>query len=219
MNRIENSRWGMNSTVVVCCLATIAAFVAGAAAMKFGAASSRNDTDSQFLPPTILKADSASAGQAVSLATGRLSDEVEAVYVLDHNTLSLTCFVMDARLRRQPVGTFRADLRQAFPTAAQGNLDLVMVTGLFFGNVAGRTGPLRLGENLCYVADGTSGMLAVYSVQFNQQGIQNAVEQSGNLNLIWQGLFRDPRANPAPPVAPNPADAQGGGQGAGKGGN
>ncbi len=176
----------------------------------------RSSVNSEW-PPAVLRADSASAGMSISLATGRLNDEIEALYLLDHETLTLSCYLFDARLRRQPIGVYRADLRQAFPAAVQGNMDLVMVTGLLFGNVAGRTGPMRLAESLCYVADGKSGMLAAFNVPFNQTGLQNAVDQSGNMNLVWQGLFRDPRLLQQQPQ--NPAGGQNKDQDAGKGGN
>ena len=94
----------------------------------------RPPDDVSKLLPLVLQADTAAGGKSVSVATARLNDDVECVYVLDHVAQNLVCFVMDYRNRTQPVGTYAASLKALFPGAKQGDLDLSIVTGFISSN-------------------------------------------------------------------------------------
>ncbi len=162
--------------------------------------------DFSKLLPMVLQADTASGGKSVSVATGRMNEDVECVYVLDHVAQNLVCFVMDYKNRTQPVGTYVTSLKALFPGAKQGDLDLSMVTGFISSNEGGRTAPLRFAENICYVLEGNSGVIAGFTFQFNQTGIRAANPERGELVPVWKGLFRDPSLNPKPADAKGAAD-------------
>jgi hypothetical protein len=150
------------------------------------------------LLPLVLQADTASAGKSVSVATARMNEDVECVYILDHVAQNLVCFVMDYKNRTQPVGTYVTSLKALFPGAKQGDLDLSMVTGFISSNEGGRTAPQRFAENICYVLEGNTGVIAGFTFQFNQTGIRAASAERGELIPVWKGLFRDPSLNPKP---------------------
>ena len=55
---------------------------------------------------------------------------------------------------------------------------------------------MRFAENICYVVEGNTGVIAGFTFQFNQTGIRAGNVERGELVPVWKGLFRDPTLNP-----------------------
>ena len=142
---------------------------------------------SEFLQ--LLHADSASGGKAVSAATGRLDEETECMFVLDHLTGHLACLIINPK-NAQTGGMYIANVTTALQLDKVGELDLVMVTGFNAFDMGGRTGNLRPANCLCYVVEGNSGKAIAYSLSYNRTAMQQGAVQGGQLEVVWQGSFR-----------------------------
>ena len=136
----------------------------------------------------ILNADSATRGKAMSLATGRISEDVEGLFVLDHLTGMLSCIVLSPR-SGEAGALFVTNVNEHLGIAKAGDQDFLMTTG-FINSTGGRGGQQRPAECVVYVADGNSGQVAAYSLLYNKQAIDNAVGQKGTLDLLWKGASR-----------------------------
>jgi hypothetical protein len=143
----------------------------------------------QTLPPIQLKAGTASRTKSMSMATGLLENNAEALFVLDHVSGNLQCWLLNSRTGNVG-GIFTtnvaADLMMVNKT---GEPDYVMTTGNFFftGNTTGNVGPAR---SVCYVADATSGNVVGYSVLYNKQAILRGQVLTGKLNVVCKGSAR-----------------------------
>ena len=139
--------------------------------------------------PSLLHADSASGGKAVSTATGRIDDDLEGLFILDHLTGNLICVMISPRTGLE-AGIYQANVTTQLGADKIGDLDFVMTTGFNAFGSAGRTDNRRPAQCVCYVVEGNSGRALGYSLSFNRTGLQQGVVQNGQLDLIWQGSFR-----------------------------
>ena len=159
----------------------IAMLVAG---VFVGAAATHNGTSEL---PLQLRADTASNGKNISMATARVDETVEAIYVLDHLNGNLNCWVLNARSGK--VGAvYTANVIEAMPGVKIGDLDLVLTTGFVDFTNRGTLPPAR---SVAYVAEGKSGKLVGYSFTFNQAAIQRNVVQKGDLKVIFESPIRE----------------------------
>jgi len=125
-------------------------------------------SDRRFDWPEVLNADSATGGKALSLATGFLEiPDLESVFVLDHLTGRLFCWVVDPRTARFVASFETSVLEDLAVQGKAGDMDYVMVTG--FMDFKGRVNNLKPANTIVYVAEGNSGRVAAYGVQFNKQ--------------------------------------------------
>ncbi len=137
----------------------------------------------------ILNADGATRGKAMSLATGRVSAEVEGLFVLDHLTGSLSCIILSPRTG-EASGLYSTNVTNDLGAVkAGGQQDYLMATG-YIDVMGGRQGQNRPAECVVYVADGNTGQVAAYSMLYNRTALENGQEQGGALNLLWQGGSR-----------------------------
>jgi hypothetical protein len=139
--------------------------------------------------PGVLHADSASGGEAVSIATGRLDENTECLFVLDHQTGQLSCLIINPR-NALTGGVYVANVATQLQLDKLGDLDFVMVTGYNAFGVGGVTGNLRPASCLCYVVEGNSGRAVAYSLTYNRTAMQQGAVQQGALEVVWQGAIR-----------------------------
>lgn len=139
--------------------------------------------------PQVLHADSASGGKTVSTATGRLDENTECLFVLDHQTGVLSCLIINPRTATTG-GVYVANVATQMQLDKLGDLDFVMVTGYNAFGVAGNTGIMRPASCLCYVVEGNSGRAVAYSLSYNRTALQQGAVQQGALEVVWQGVFR-----------------------------
>ncbi len=124
------------------------------------------ELQTQFQIPTELHADSASSGKMMSCATGWIDEDVEGLFVLDHLTGTLYCWVIDPRtgvLGASFQTNVTADLS---PDGRAADVDYVMVTGSvrFSGNRF--TGPNRPARTVVYVGEGNNGRVGAYMLRY-----------------------------------------------------
>ncbi|MFN6110422.1 MAG: hypothetical protein ACK493_08600 [Planctomycetota bacterium] len=139
--------------------------------------------------PQVLHADSASGGKTVSTATGRLDENTECLFVLDHQTGVLSCLTINPRTATTG-GVYVANVATQLQLDKLGDLDFVMVTGYNAFGIAGVGGILRPASCLCYVVEGNSGRAVAYSLSYNRTALQQGAVQQGALEVVWQGVFR-----------------------------
>ncbi len=139
--------------------------------------------------PLELKAGTAARGKTMSMATGLIDGNVEGLFILDHLTGNLQCWLLNARTGAVG-GIFRANVAQALATDKAGDPDYIMTTGNFFWN-GGNAGNSLPAQSIVYVCDGTSGNVVGYSITYNKQSVLRGVAQAGTLNLVCQGSARD----------------------------
>jgi hypothetical protein len=164
----------------MCSLALIVFLASALGALlgsKFGAQSTFTG-----IPPIPLKADTASKGKTMSMATGLISPEVEGLYVLDHASGLLQCWLLNPRTGAVG-GIYQANV------LADLGIDNVMVTGgfAFTGGVMGNVIP---SGSIVYVADEATGKVVGYSFSFNRTELNRGVMQRGILRAVCTGPTR-----------------------------
>ncbi len=143
---------------------------------------------SQQNPILSLNADSAVKGKTISMATGAVSEGVEGLYVLDHASGNLQCWILNPRTGAVG-GIFQTNILQDLPTDKPGAGDYVMVTGAFIfrAPVANNMSP---SASICYVADESTGNVVGYSFNFNRQALTRGTMQSGVMAAVCAGPTR-----------------------------
>lgn len=138
---------------------------------------------------SVLHADSASGGKTVSTATGRLDENTECLFVLDHQTGILSCLIINPR-NALTGGVYIANVATQMKLDKLGDLDFVMVTGYNAFGVGGRSGNLRPASCVCYVVEGSTGRAIAYSLVYDRTILAQGNVQQGTLEVVWQGAFR-----------------------------
>lgn len=171
--------------------AMIAASAFTAAGIFLGGLLSNSNaaSNSQLELPMVLRADSAARGKGVSLATGQVDSSVEGLFVLDHVTGRLECWVLNTRTLAV-AARYQADVSKELESDKAGDADFVLTTGrfLFEGGVQGN---LRPGRCVCYVADGNSGKVVGYGLKFNRQAMLQGNQQIQDMYVVCRGNTRD----------------------------
>lgn len=137
----------------------------------------------------VLHADSASGGKTVSTATGRLDENTECLFVLDHQTGILSCLIINPR-NAMAGGVYIANVATQMKLDKLGDLDFVMVTGYNAFGLGGRSGNLRPASCVCYVVEGSTGRAIAYSLSYDRTVLAQGNVQQGALEVVWQGSFR-----------------------------
>lgn len=149
--------------------------------------------DVQTLDPNLqqllLRADSANSGKAVSMASVRIDDEFEGLFLLDHLTGNLYCVLINPRTRTE-VAVFQNNVMGLLGQDRVGELDFAMITGAMNLNLGGRIDNMRTAPAMVFVAEGNSGKAFGFTFNFDRQRVLNNVRQDGLLDLVWQGSFR-----------------------------
>lgn len=135
--------------------------------------------------PLRLAADSASGGKTISMATGSVTDEADGLFILDHMTGILQCWLLNPRTGSVG-GIYVVDVAAALGLD-KGDPDFVMTTGDFFLRMRGNVRPAN---TICYVAEGKSGKAAGFSLRYDEAGIQRGEVQQGEMTMVCSGPIR-----------------------------
>jgi hypothetical protein len=136
--------------------------------------------------PLRLQADSASGGKSISMATGPITNDVEGLYILDHLTGGLQCWLLNPRTG-DVGGIYVADVNSVLGLD-KGDPDFVMTTGKFYIKSQGN---MKVADTIVYVGEGKSGKVAGFSLAYDKGGIQRGVVQQGELTVVCQGPIRN----------------------------
>lgn len=151
------------------------------------AASTTQETK-PFEIPMELRAGTSSRTDSLSMATGLIDNNVEGLWVLDHLTGNLQCWVLGPRTGA--VGAIYAtNITKDLGIGRAGEAELMMVTGNFLWD-GGNTGNNIPGQSICYVGDAKTGNVVGYGVLYNRQDIKRGNLQAGPLRLVCQGKAR-----------------------------
>lgn len=134
--------------------------------------------------PLRLAADSASGGKTISVATGSITSEVDGVFILDHLTGGLQCWILNES--GGVGGIYVADVGVAMGLD-KGDPDFVMVTGDYFIR---STGNQKVANSICYVGEGKSGKVAGFGLTYSKIGSQRGAVQKGELTMVCSGPIR-----------------------------
>ena len=148
-----------------------------------------NATPAIDLAPLKLQADTAARGKSISLATGRIDDSVEGIYILDHLTGNLQCWVLSPNTGKF-AGIYTANVNVGLETDRAGEKDYVMSTGQFnfTGGSVGQKIPAR---SVVYVAEGNSGNVAAFGLQYDKNAVRRGRGvDNGTLELIGKAPAR-----------------------------
>lgn len=140
--------------------------------------------------PIAIHADTAARGEAISFSTGRITDDVEGLFVMDHQTGILQCWVVN-----ENTGDIGA--LYSFNVAAEleiekaGDADYVVATGQinFIGNA--RVGNDTPAQCICYVGDGNTGRVVGLGLYINKSVLAAREQQEGEMTVICRGFTRE----------------------------
>lgn len=149
------------------------------------------ESNANAMPSPGSMMDAAARGEAISLVTGQIEPNVEALFGLDHLTGNLFCWIVD--LKSGQVGAvFSCNVRDALGNA-QGDADYAVTTGYVEFRL-GRTGNERPADCVVYVGEGNSGRIACYTLVYNKQAMSNGDTTAGELRHIGGASMRNPRS-------------------------
>ncbi len=138
--------------------------------------------------PIDLNAGAAIKNDSLSMATGLITSEVEGLWMLDHESGNLQCWVMNPRTGAV-AGVYGVNVANDLELS-KGKPDFLMAAGNFFftgGNVGNRAPA----NSICYVANTTSGIVAGYSVAINRQTINRGISETGRLTRVCIGKVKE----------------------------
>ncbi len=178
-------RCGIALLAIVAVTATCAAtYFAGAArqASQQNQAQSQSNTITNWAGLPIANAAAAVSSEKFSMCTGPISEQTEALFVLDHNSGLLQCSVLYPRLGRF-MATYTINVADALGMEAKGG-NYIMATGTAdFPSSSNRP----LGFSVVYVLDTASGNYACYGIPFDRISMKSNRPQQGVMFLVGQG--------------------------------
>jgi hypothetical protein len=141
-----------------------------------------------FLPSVPLHASATDGFENFSIATGLIDNRIEGLFFLDYVTGQLKCAVINPK-----TGKFNAffarDVASDFGGAAQSEAKYLMVTGL--ADMSRGRSSFQVGRTLVYIADTTSGQVAVYGVPWSSSAQAAGKTQTSELVPLELKAFRD----------------------------
>ena len=181
-----SKKFSVSSLGLVAGLLAVTSLLGSAVGAYVGGANSSTTVD---LEPLQLHAASAARGKSISLATGWIDDSVEGLYILDHMTGNLQCWVLSPKTGKVS-GIYRANVNIGLEADRAGEKDYVMSTGSF-AFTGGSSGINTPANSVVYVAEGNSGNVAAYGLRFNKNIVRrgSGVDE-GTLELIGKAPAR-----------------------------
>lgn len=139
--------------------------------------------------PISFPADASAMGKNMSIATGWITDSIEGVFVLDHLTGNLQCWVMNSR--SGDIGAvYRTNVTAALGLQTGTEADYVIATGRF-DMTNFRKGSLRYANCICYVGESNTGKIVGYSFAYDATTGARGQAQAGEMELVATFPIRD----------------------------
>jgi hypothetical protein len=132
--------------------------------------------------------DTSARGKDISLATGLIEQGIEGLFVLDHQTGALYCWIVSNRTG-ELTASFETNVTRDLGTEVGVNTDLVMTTGVMDFTFP-RTGNMRPASCVVYVGEGNSGKVLAYALMYNPQVAALGGDQGGQLQLLMTSQTR-----------------------------
>lgn len=160
----------------------VASYFAGQAqALRQTNLNATQNVDSTDLKLPTIDASAAVTSQKFSMATGFVSEQAEALFVLDHNSGLLQCSVMYPRLGKF-FGIFSVNVHEALGTSK--GAEYMMTTGVVDIPQSSRN---PFATSVIYVLNTSTGIYACYNVPFDRSKMNANTIQQGILGLMATG--------------------------------
>ena len=140
-----------------------------------------------FAGSSLSTLDSAARGKSLSLATGRVENNIEALYGLDHLTGNLFCWILNPS-SGEIAAEYQFNVKQALGVAA-GEADYVLTTGFMDFSIQ-KTGSVRTAQSVAYIGEGNSGKVVGILLWYDRQALSRGEAGSGELQLISSAMTR-----------------------------
>lgn len=154
----------------------------GVASYFAGQASSTQQAASNGLPFPLMDATAAVTSEKFSMATGAVSESVEGLFVLDHNSGLLQCTVIYPR-SFQIGATYSVDVSETLATGGKGG-KYMMVTG---SSNFPSTNQRPTAPTVVYVLDTATGNYVCYGIPFNRTYVNGNRPQKGLMVKLATG--------------------------------
>jgi hypothetical protein len=176
----------------------------GAGALLGGLAALSTRQSTIVFPELPLHATASHGESSITLATGDIDGSAEGLYVLDHVTGDLQCWVVSTRKPGVFSGLFKTNVLKDLGVEADKTPKFVMVTGSY--NFTASRGTSRPASSLVYVGDTNTGNVVAYSLAWNSSLEASGGSQSGPLVPVVSGKGRNAAIRPggAVNVVPQP---------------
>jgi hypothetical protein len=166
----------------------------GAGAFGVAMYASSSATPQVELDDLMLSATASHGEHSLTLATGSIDEEVEGVYVLDHMTGDLQCWVPSVVRPGTFSGQFKANVLSDLGADGDKAPQLVMVTSSY--NVRGAASTTRPARTIVWVGDANTGNVAGYSIAWNRSRASSGGTQGGPLVKVLAGKGRTAAIRP-----------------------
>jgi hypothetical protein len=143
-----------------------------------------------------VQATASASNDAFSVATGRIDENIEALFLLDALTGELTCNVMSI-FTGKFFARFSRNVLNDLGTDKTKNARLLMVTGFMsFKNQTGQMGPA---DTVVYVVDSVSGNFAAYTIPWHKNISSRGRQKNhiGEIRLWDRGKSRKIQVRPS----------------------
>lgn len=191
-------RWFRNRSAATWLAGLVIGVVIGAGAYGVGFTVGSSNGSSQQSPlllgDMLLQATASHGERSLTLATGSIDEEAEGLFVLDHVTGDLQCWVPSTRRPGAFSGMFKTNVLSDLGVEADKTPQLVMVTGTV--NYRGSSSTTRPANAIVYVADSNTGNVVGYSIAWNRSMASSGGSQSGALVRVLAGKGRTAAIRP-----------------------
>ena len=138
---------------------------------------------------TRLHAAAANGGKSLAMATGKIDDDVEGLFVLDFLTGDLYCLVVSPRaLGAGFIGQFKTNILRDLGLEKGKSPDYILTTGNVRALRGG--GAAKPAACIAYVGDGNSGNVAAYMIAWNPNMAAAGRPQIGGMITVAKGKAR-----------------------------
>jgi hypothetical protein len=166
----------------------------GAGAFGVAMYASSSATPQVDLDDLMLSATASHGEHSLTLATGSIDEEVEGVFVLDHVTGDLQCWVPSVVRPGTFSGQFKTNVLSDLGVEGDKAPQLVMVTSSY--NVRGAASTTRPAKSIVWVGDANTGNVAGYSIAWNRSRASSGGTQSNALVRVLAGKGRTAAIRP-----------------------
>ena len=168
--------------------AALGLFAAGGLVGGWAMHASRPEAGVGLPQELVLQAAGASNNDAFAIATGRIDQDVEGVFLLDFLTGELRCSVINPRTGKFG-GLFATNVIQVLGVDQQKKPRYLLATGDIAFNRGGAAS--RPAGTVCYVVDANTGAYAAFGLAWNRTVAQTGNVQSGQLIVYDGGKMRN----------------------------
>ena len=137
--------------------------------------------------PVVFTPDSAASNKNMSMATGLVSEDVEGLFVLDHQNGELVGTVINPTTGAAQAN-YRTNVFSDLNVSKDSGAEFVMTTGRI--KIRGQRGNQEPALCVIYVGDASTGKVAGYSMFYNRARANKGAGQVGKFKLVFAGQTR-----------------------------